>query len=172
MKEKITDIIMAILVILFGLFLVIWADEVTNAMSIVIGILIILYGIRKIYEYFTFKVDTGNIIIGIISIVFGLFLTINLSFIKELISFIIGIYILLISINSLITILKLNSVAKYNKSIILTVIGIIIGFLCIIGKFIIPDLFLRFTGIMIIVFGIINILNTIMVDKTIYMKKK
>ena len=172
MKEKITDIIMAILVILFGLFLVIWADEVTNAMSIVIGILIILYGIRKIYEYFTFKVDTGNIIIGIISIVFGLFLTINLSFIKELISFIIGIYILLISINSLITILKLNSVAKYNKSIILTVIGIIIGFLCIIGKFIIPDLFLRFTGIMIIGFGIINILNTIMVDKTIYMKKK
>ena len=172
MKEKITDIIMAILVILFGLFLVIWADEVTNAMSIVIGILIILYGIRKIYEYFTFKVDTGNIIIGIISIVFGLFLTINLSFIKELISFIIGIYILLISINSLITILKLNSAAKYNKSIILTVIGIIIGFLCIIGKFIIPDLFLRFTGIMIIGFGIINILNTIMVDKTIYMKKK
>ena len=174
MKDKTTDIIMAILVIIFGISLVLWAEDLTNFISIIIGILITLYGINKIINNFKYQEYSSNIIFGIISLVFGIFLIINSNFLKELISFIIGIYILLIGINSLITILKISKYSKtnYNKSIILTIIGIIIGFLCLIGKFIVPDFFLRFIGILIICFGIINLLNTIMIDKTIYMRKK
>ena len=83
MKEKITDIIVNILISLFGLFLLIWADSVTNMISIILGIAIIFYGASKLIDYFRFQESSFVLVFAICSLVFGAFLIYRADFLKE-----------------------------------------------------------------------------------------
>ena len=91
----------------------------------------------------------------------------NASFLKELISFIIGIYIMLSNIIRLIDIINLKKLTniKFTSSIVIVIIGIILGILCMIGKFMIPDVFIKFIGIILIINGLLDIINTLLLNK-------
>jgi uncharacterized membrane protein HdeD (DUF308 family) len=54
---------------------------------------------------------------------------------------------------------------KLTGSIILSCIGVFIGLMCIVGKFLLPDMIIKYVGILLIVYGIINIINFIMLRR-------
>ena len=162
MQRKLSESLVSICMAIFGVCLVAWADNVTNIISMLLGIVVIVYGVTRIINYLHDKDNITDLIFGILVLVIGGVLVFRASFLKELISFIIGIYILISSASSFVYVMKNN---KENKnSIILSIIGIVIGLLCILGKFLIPDIMLQLVGILMIIYGVVNIVNIFLID--------
>lgn len=154
-----------------GICLTIWADKVTDVGSIFLGILAIVYGIIVFVNYFRNKKkvinDRLSFLFGIVILVIGFVLVIRTDFLKELISFIIGIYVILTSSFKLcecISIMK-KTKTKMTTSIILSSIGIFVGLLCILGKLIIPNVIVSYIGILIIIYSIVSIINLFILDR-------
>lgn len=170
-KSILGEIVMFICIFLIGLALVLWADKVTNVVSIVLGFIAIIYGLVGLVEYFKTE-ERGvrdNIVLIYITtlLVVGGILIFKVDFLKELVSLIIGVYILISSIIRLgecITLSKsLNT--KLTGSTILSIVGILIGIMLIVGKFIFPDIIVTYVGIMLIVYSIISIINVILLNR-------
>lgn len=170
-KKNISLILFNFGVLLIGVCLILWAEQVTNLVSIVLGSLIVLYGIINIVGYFKVKDkifnDTMHFIYGIFILVIGSVLIFRVDFLKELISFIVGIYIVLASIIKLydVMITRKNNNVKLTSSLILSLVGILVGILCLVGKFLIPDIILKFIGYMLIVYSLIDTSNLIILGK-------
>ena len=130
-----------------------------------LGIVGILYAIMMFINYFkkndkTFG-NTLNFIYGIFILVIGCILVFRVEFLKELISFIIGIYIVLSSTLKLREVLALQKKdnVELRDSVIINSVLIFLGLLCILGKFLIPDLIVRVMGIILVVYSIMMIIN-------------
>lgn len=171
--KKISDIVLAVCLFVFGIFLVIWAERITKIVSILLGIVGILYAIMMFVNYFkkdekTFG-NTLNFIYGIFILVIGCILVFRVSFLKELISFIVGIYIVLSSTMKLHEILSLQKKdnVKLTNSIVIVLVLILLGVLCILGKFLIPDLIVRVIGVILVIYSVMMIINAKMVKQII-----
>lgn len=170
-KNNLSEILMLLCVLVLGVCLTIWADKVTNIVSIFLGILGVLYSIIIFVNYFRNNSrllnDRLGFIYGIVILVIGFVLIFRVDFLKELISFVIGIYIILTSIIKLhesITISK-NIKTTLTSAIVLAILGIVIGILCIVGKVLFPDIIIKYIGIMLILYSVISIINTIIIGK-------
>jgi hypothetical protein len=53
----------------------------------------------------------------------------------------------------------------YKNPLILSIVGIVLGMLCIFGKIIIPDLMLQVFGIILIIFSIVDMTGGAMVTQ-------
>ncbi|MBR1414042.1 MAG: DUF308 domain-containing protein [Bacilli bacterium] len=170
-KNIISSLLILIALFIFGLSLVIWAENVTNIVSIVFGCITIIYGLAILIDYIRKDIKTLNdnlkLIFGIITIVLGGILVFKTDFLKELISFIIGIYVVLTSLLKLQETMNVQKSLgiKLTKNIIISVVEIIIGVLCIFGKFIVPDFFVKFIGIMLMIYSVLGIYNQIVISK-------
>ena len=171
--KKMSEIVLAICLLIFGIFLVVWAERITKIVSILLGIVGIVYAVTMFINYFkkndkTFG-NTVNFIYGIFILVIGCILVFRVEFLKELISFIVGIYIVLSStlrLHELLTLQKKDNV-KLKSPIIMTLVLIFLGLLCILGKFLIPDLIVRVIGVILIIYSIMMIINAKMVKRVI-----
>jgi uncharacterized membrane protein HdeD (DUF308 family) len=162
MERKLSESLVSICMAILGVCLIAWADNVTNLISMLLGIVVIVYGVTKIINYLHDKDNITDLILGIIILVVGGVLVFRASFLKELVSFIVGIYILISSASTFVYVMKNN---KENKnSIILSVTGIVLGLLCIVGKFLIPDIILQLIGVLMVIYGVMNIVNVFLID--------
>ena len=166
LAPSLVDVIMLVL----GICLLIWADEVVNTISIAIGSLFILYAAYNIIAFFRAEKRssaTTKLIAGIAMIIAGIFLITQTSFIKELISFIVGIFIV---IESMFRLQDSFEIRKHNKDaakwpLILSCIGLVCGVLCILGKLMLQDLFLQILGVMLIIFSFADISGLLTIRK-------
>ena len=171
--KKVSEVVLAICLLVFGIFLTIWAERITKIVSILLGIVGILYAITMFVNYFkkndkTFG-NTLNFVYGIFILVMGFILVFRVDFLKELISFIVGIYIVLSStlkLHELLVLQKKDNV-KLKESIIITLVLIFLGLLCILGKFLIPDLIVRVMGVILVIYSIMMIINARVVKRLI-----
>ena len=111
--------ISGILSIILGLIFIIFPIFSTAALSILIGVSLIFFGIALILAGFT----AGNIIIGILAIIFGILFTVNLDAVSFLLGFqfyIIGIILVLAGIVGL-----TDSQVSKIRSILIIILGII-----------------------------------------------
>ena len=170
-KEVISELLMSFCVLILGVCLAIWADKVTTVVSILLGCVAIIYGGSALVNYFRNKErifnDNVEFIFGIIVLVIGGILIFKVDFLKELISFVIGIYILLTSILRLSETIKLERMSntKITSSIILSILGIVIGIMCITFKFLFPDIIVTYIGVLLIIYSVINIVNLIIIGR-------
>ena len=92
-KKNMSGILFDLIILFLGVCLILWADKVTSLVSIILGILISLYGVINIVNYFKVKDklmnDTMHFIYGILILVLGGVLIFRVNFLKELISFLI-----------------------------------------------------------------------------------
>ncbi len=172
MKKEITsEILMSICVLILGVCLTIWADKVTTVVSIVLGCVAVFYGISILVNYFRNKEKVFNdnleFVLGIIVLVIGGIFIFKVEFLKELISLVIGIYILLASVFRLIETIKLEKSinTKITSSIVLSILGIIIGIMCITFKFLFPDIIVTYIGVLLIIYSVINISNLVIIGR-------
>lgn len=170
-KNILSEVLMYLCILVLGICLAVWADKVTSFVSIALGILALVYAITRFVYYFKSKekimADNLDFITAIVIFVIGLVLIIKVNFLKELVSFIIGIYILLSSVLKLSESINLgkNLNTKLTGPTVLSLIGIFIGILCIIGKFILPDMIITYIGILLIIYSIISIIELFMLNK-------
>ena len=170
-KQILSEILMNVCVLILGVCLAIWADKVTSLVSILLGVLAVIYGVSAFVSYFSNKDrifnDNLEFIFGIVVLVIGGILIFKVDFLKELVSFVIGIYILFASILRLIETIRLgnNLKTKLTSSIVLSIIGIIIGIMCITFKFLFPDVIVTYIGVLLIIYSVINIINLLIIGR-------
>jgi len=165
------EVLMLVCTLILGTCLFIWADKVTTLVSILLGCIAVIYGIAAFINYFNnddrIINDRMQFIFGIVILVIGFILIFKVDFLKELVSFIIGIYILLSSI------IKLRDCIKFSKelktkmtgALVLSILGIIIGIMCIVGKFVISDMIVKYIGVMVIIYSIISFIELLLVKR-------
>ena len=172
MKKKIlNDIVVDGFILILGISLVVWADKVTNIVSILLGVMAILYGIIVFVNYFKKQdklfSDTMMFTYGIVLFVMGIILIFKVEFLKELISFVIGIYITLTSamrLHETITVSRASNV-KMTPALVLSIVGIVVGLLAITLKLIFPDLIVQYIGVLLIIYSVVNMINVIMIRR-------
>ena len=153
--------------LVLGVCLLIWADKVTSFISIAFGIMMLIYAAYTIIDCLRTKQNSSSKIITAIALcIAGLFLIIQNSFLKELVSAIIGIFIVIIGIVKLQNAIHSKPYnPKYLTPLILALIEILCGVLCITGRFIVPDLILQFLGVLLIISSLFDIIGSIMIYK-------
>ncbi len=162
MSKKLKDIFLSLGLLVVGICLLLWAEKVTNTVSIILGIVAIIYsGTILVPALKNKKGDNSEIALAAVLFVAGLVLLIKPSIIGETISFVIGIFIIIMSASKLKANLDLKKSKNNNLGMILSIIGFIIGLMCLLGKLIIPDLILKFIGVMLIIYSATNIIDTI-----------
>ena len=172
-KSLISEIVVSITMFVIGLFLLLFGQTLMDMIVIILGVSLLLYGAFNIFTYFRYRLTNNpvsNLVYGIISGVFGVILVFNPEIISNIISFIVGVYILFISIPSLVDAIK-NKDKINTISIGLSIAGIVIGILCLIGKLVIPSIVFQFLGLMLIIYSIINLINVILINQGLDSKK-
>ena len=166
MKKKIGDIVISICLLVIGVCLFLWAEKVTDTVSIIFGILLILYALFNFISNYNKKEKNSSIIFtSVLLFVCGLILVIKPSIITETISFVIGACLLVWGFIKLKGVLNEKSNKNYKKGLILSIVEIVIGLLCILGKLIIPNIILKFVGLMLIIYALVDITNSVLLGK-------
>ncbi len=163
-------IYMNVVLLALGIALVIWADKVTSLISIIIGATFLALAAYNLIAYLRVEnrdaKEFPKLVTAIALGIAGGFLIIQNGLIKEVISIVVGIFLLVESIFRLQDALESKkSNPNYKNPLILSVIGIALGMLCIFGKVIIPDLMLQVFGIILIIFSIVDMTGGAMVSQ-------
>lgn len=160
-----------VILLALGICLLIWADKVTSLISIAIGALFLVYAVYNFIAWYRVENrnmgDNAKLITAIALGVSGAFLIIEKDFLKELISIVLGIFLLIESIFRLQDALnskKFNP--NYKNALILAIIGVVCGALCIFGKIIVPDLVVQVIGVLLIVFAVSDMTGGIMIKQS------
>ena len=168
MKDKVVDVFISLCLFIVGISLLLWAEKVTNTVSLILGIIMILYGLFIAFNYYKSKEKKSiEVIVSIVFMVSGIILVVKPSIISELISIVIGIYVIISSIIKLRNVLDNKESNNYNIGFGLSILGIVLGILCIVGKLLIPNIVLQFVGVVLMIYGITNIINTLVLPSKI-----
>ena len=163
-------IYMNVVLLALGIALVIWADKVTSLISIIIGATFLVLAAYNLIAYLRVEnrdmKEMPKLVSAIALGIAGGFLIIQNGLIKEVISIVVGIFLLIESIFRLQDALESKkSNPNYKNPLILSIVGIVLGMLCVFGKIIIPDLMLQVFGIILIVFSIVDMTGGAMVTQ-------
>lgn len=164
-KILIGSIILNVLFLLFGVIIYLNSRITIELTGIILGIYLMIFGVYAIYE---FIIRDGNplfrlnIFWGVLSIIAGLFVIINPFEFVKILTFTLGIYLLIISIRKIIDAFKLKKYEYDGWALMLAIaiILLIFGIFIIINPMASMDL-VEATGIFIILASILEICNSI-----------
>ena len=146
-----------------GVCFAVWADQVTEWIAIILGVCAIFYAVLALVKFLKSAPElrtTLSLFYVILSFCAGVLLVSRASFIKEAISFVVGVYIIL---SSSVSLLNLSTLRRKTGlpagSYLWYIIGLAVGFLCISGQFIIPNELARLTGIVLIIYALADLLS-------------
>lgn len=170
-SSNLERIIGALALLAIGVCFVVWADKITDWLSVALGVLALITAIVRAIKFFKAKPSqhaSASLFSVILVAAVGLLLVSRADFVKEAISFIVGIYIIL---SSSVQIAVLSSLRHRgpaaSRSFVYAILGIVIGILCVIGKFIVPDALAVLTGVSLIVYSIIYLLGLFTIQKVV-----
>ena len=168
-QNKKGEVASAVVLFFVGILLFIYADKILDWISVIFGALCIAYSVITLLSHISAKPKDRrevSIFLIVLTAAAGIVLISKSTFVREMISFVVGIYIILTSALQLSAILDFKRLTGIRlKSIILPVIGIIIGVLCVSGDFLIPDALIQYTGILLSVYSIIDIVSILIFSK-------
>lgn len=164
-KILIGSIILNVLFLLFGVIIYLNSRITIELTGIILGIYLMIFGVYAIYE---FIIRDGNplfrlnIFWGVLSIIAGLFVIINPFEFVKILTFTLGIYLLIISVRKIIDAFKLKKYEYDGWALMLAIaiILLIFGIFIIINPMASMDL-VEATGIFIILASILEICNSI-----------
>ena len=162
-KEFWYEIAMYVCMFILGLALTLWAEKVTNIVSILLGILALIYSAFGFISFFGNKErkvnDNVQLLYAIVMLVVGGILIFKVGLLKELVSFIVGIYIFITSATKLSQTIK----TKNKTGIILSGIGVFIGIMCILGRYLLPDIIIVYIGILLMIYSVVSAANLVII---------
>ena len=165
-KILIGSIILNILFLIFGIYIYLEPYIALELAGIILGIYLMIFGVYAIYEFIirdNNPLFSLNVLWGILAIIAGLLVMINPFEITKILTFALGIYLVIIEIRKIINALRLRKY-KYDGWALVLVIAIILlifGVFIIINPMASMDI-VEVTGIFIILASILEICNSIM----------
>lgn len=172
MDNKKTSVITSVILGIVGVLLILWSEVVTDVISKLVGVCLIIAGAVNLYDYYKGNRDSiftrSKVVYGVISFIAGIVFFTKPGLIKDLISVVVGIYILVASMLKIKEALTLKKIGidKWITPFVLAVIELICAILCIFGNLIVPDLVIQFIGMVLVFYAVIDIVNAISVDQT------
>ncbi len=160
-----TDIVISLVFILLGVLLVAKPTQTVGAISIILGVLFIAMGALKLIEYYISKTKEDWLLtVALVSVIFGIIVLFASDSILAFFRVILGIWIIVTGIIDLQTVLVWKQVKSpyWTVSLLLTILMIFAGIVILINQ----QIVLTAVGVIIIIYGIFDI-----IDRIIFMKK-
>lgn len=158
-QSNVDKVVSSLALFCVGICFVVWADAVTDWLAIALGVIALIYAIVVLIKFIRLPAElrtTLPLFYFVLSATAGVLLVTRANFVKEAISFIIGIYVILTCAVQLMNISELRRrTSEKIGSYLWSIIGIVVGVLCVTGQFIIPDALARLTGVALIVYSIV-----------------
>lgn len=165
-KILLGSIILNVLFLIFGIIIYLNPVITLELTGIILGIYMIIFGIFAIYEFIVRDNNplfALNILWGILSILTGLLVIINPFEIIKILTFALGIYLIIISVSKIIDSLNLKKYGYdgWSLMLVIAIILLVFGIFIMINPMASMDL-VEATGIFIILASILEICNSIM----------
>lgn len=160
-----TDIVISMIFILFGILLITKPNETVGAISVILGVVFIAMGVLKLIEYYTSDVREDYLLtMALVAVIFGVIVLFASNAILSLFRVILGIWIIATGIMDLQTILawKQHKSPYWSVSLLLAILIAFAGVIILINQ----NILYTTMGIIIVVYGILDI-----IDRIIFMKK-
>lgn len=132
-----TFIIAAIAYIVLGVFMVAYPDKAAGGFRVVIGIILMVYGIINVISFFLNKDSEENLFmelaLGVLAIGLGIFALVAPDTVEMVIFYAIGAVLIVDGVVNLKRAFNLKSMGfhRWNVFLIAAIIGVILGILCI-----------------------------------------
>lgn len=161
-----------IVTLILGIVLAYSPEGSIKVITGIIAVLFILIGVLQLVDYVkqskAEKMMSLSLILGILLTAIGVFLFINLESLASFVTTLIGIAILIKSLFKLQFAFNIKDISdKWFYNLIVGIVGVLLSILILANPFHSASLFLRIIGIIFIVGSIIELVETLMVIKTI-----
>ena len=166
-KIMLGNIILNVLFLIFGVVIYMNPYITMKMIGIIIGIYFMMFGVFAIYEFFIRSISplfTYKIFLGVITIILGVFIIANPFNIIKILTFSLGIYLIIVSIVKILEAFKLK---KYEYDgwllvLVTSIILLIFGVFVTINPMASKDI-VQVTAIFIILSSILEIANLFMI---------
>ncbi|MBP3799589.1 MAG: DUF308 domain-containing protein [Bacilli bacterium] len=161
------------ILILLGLVLVVKSEETLKVISYLVGGVLITLGIVAFIKFFKNSEknipDNFDIIYGIVTIVFGIFIIINPKLVASIIPFVLGAWILFKSAFKVAYGFELKGKNSpiWKSTLITSGISALVGIIILFNPFKTASIVFMLIGIALIAYGIMDIISTYQLKKNV-----
>ena len=166
-KSSWSDIVVSLIFILFGILLIARPDSIISVISILLGGIMIIIGGLKLIDYFSNdRKDSYLLAISVVAIIAGIVVMFCSDIILSVFRILIGIWIIYSGIMNLQTAIVWKDYKSrlWLTSLILSILTIIAGIYILVNS----GAILQTIGIIIVTYGIIEIIESVIFIKKIY----
>lgn len=162
------SIVTSVIIFVLGIFLFVEPDVIINMISIVIGGIILIPGITTLIDYFKNKYQP-SLITGVVTVIIGMILIINTKLVASILPFILGIFFIVNGINRMQYALELRKTnnSNYVASLVISILIILSGILFVINPFGGALVITKVMGIFMIIYSILDIVNSIIIKREV-----
>ena len=171
-KMNITSIIFSIIFIILGFFLLLKPDGAIDFIAYVLGVLLILWGVVLIIQFFTKKNEQENFIqinfvIGLLVFILGIVFLIKPKTIASIIPLLLGIWMIISGVLKLGYAITVNKQVKNIIPILLSLLIVGVGLFLVFNPFEGAEIITKAIGIIIIVYSILDIIECIFIRQLV-----
>ena len=171
-KMNITSIIFSIIFIVLGFFLLLKPDGAIDFIAYVLGVLLIIWGVVLIIQYFTKKNDQQGFIqtsfvIGLLVFILGIVFLIKPKTIASIIPLLLGIWMIISGVLKLGYAITVNKQVKNIIPILLSLLIIGVGLFLVFNPFEGAEIITKAIGIIIIIYSILDIVECIFIRQLV-----
>lgn len=150
-----------LILLVMGICMLAWPDKILSTISIVIGVIFIVYAVYNIIKYIRVEEKSNSdlplLVTGIAVGIAGGFLIIQSNFIEAFFSILIGIILTISSI------MRLQDALIYKNEdkvpLILAIVTLVCGILCLFGKMMPIQIMIIFIGVILVVYSLADIIQ-------------
>lgn len=168
-----TNLFLSLLFVIIGLFLFIKPDTTVYIISYTIGLILIINGLVQVYRYvkessinnlFSFTLSYG-----VLLIISGLFMFIKPNLLSTLFPIILGVWIIINSINKFqySLVLKRSNNKDYLYTVLISILTFIWGIILLCNPFKTALAITQTIGIFIIIYAVLDIMENLLIRKNI-----
>lgn len=166
-----TSVVFSIMLCLIGIFLLSKPEVTLHAISYLIGIILIVWGIIPIITFITNKEKESylefSFICGVFSCLFGIIIMINPNIIGSIIPFLIGTWMIINGIIKLSYSITLNKESNATISIMISIIILICGLLLIFNPFGGAVVLTKLIGVFTIIYSLLDLIECFTLKRTV-----
>jgi uncharacterized membrane protein HdeD (DUF308 family) len=170
-KMSITSIIFSLLFIVAGVFLLIKPETAINVVCYVIGIILVLWGVISIIQFFSDKNSTNylslSFIFGSFVFIFGIIILIKPSIVASIVPLLLGVWMVINGVTKLSYSLSIYRNTKNILSIIVSIFIIVFGVTLIFNPFEGAKGLTQIIGVALIVYSILDLVESIAISISI-----
>lgn len=176
MKEKFNEainsvILSSVLTLILGLIIVIFPKISIDTLGIIVAIFMIMYGVAFVYldiKAAQYYIPFDGFISGIVSVLIGILLLCKPAIVSVILTIVIGIWMIVSSINCIKIALKLTKTnLPWVLILILGIIDLLAGIIVLVNPFEATVSLTLFAGIMLMVHSVINIIDMFIIKKDV-----